>query len=94
MAPPRRPPPSRPKVRHEVQATPWWQHWYIGAGAVPVLGIVLLLMFFFQFGKYSCITCQGVSHGFGIYLGLIAAFVYVAGSVIKWGSRPTKRAES
>ena len=56
--------------------------------------IVLLLMFFFQFGKYSCITCQGVSHGFGIYLGLIAAFVYVAGSVIKWGSRPTKRAES
>ena len=58
------------------------------------MGLILLLMFFFELGKYSCITCQGTSHGFGIYVGLIASFVYVVGSVIKWGSRPTKRMES
>lgn len=58
------------------------------------MGLVLLLMYFFEFGKYSCITCQGVSHGFGIYLGLIASFVYLAGAIIKWGSRPTRRLEA
>lgn len=57
------------------------------------MGMVLLLMYFFELGKYSCITCQGTSHGFGLYVGLIASFVYVVGAIIKWGSRPTRHLE-
>jgi hypothetical protein len=54
------------------------------------MGTILLLMYFFEYGKYSCITCQGVTHGFGIYVGLIASVVYIVGAVIKWGSRQTR----
>jgi hypothetical protein len=53
-----------------------------------IMGIVLLLSFDFQLGKYGCIECQGTSRGFGIYLGLIASAVYIIGSIIRWSSRP------
>ena len=43
MPPSRRAPPRSSRgVRHEVEKPPWWQHWYVGAAAVPV-GIGLLL---------------------------------------------------
>lgn len=54
------------------------------------MGGILLLMFMFEFGKYSCILCQGVSRGFGIYVGLIASVVFIIGAIIRWGSRPTR----
>jgi hypothetical protein len=54
------------------------------------MGAILLLMFMFEFGKYSCILCQGVSRGFGIYVGLIASVVFIIGAIIRWGSRPTR----
>jgi hypothetical protein len=54
------------------------------------LGIILLLMFDFQLGKYSCIQCQGTGRGFGIWLGLIASMAYIIGAVIRWSSRPAR----
>jgi hypothetical protein len=54
------------------------------------MGGILLLMFMFEFGKYSCILCQGVSRGFGIYVGLISSVVYIIGAIIRWGSRPAR----
>jgi hypothetical protein len=54
------------------------------------MGGILLLIFMFEFGKYSCVLCQGVSQGFGIYIGLIASVVFIIGAIIKWGSRPSR----
>ena len=55
------------------------------------LGAVLLLVFTYELGKYACIQCLGVGRGYGVWLGLVAAGVYVIGAVIKWGSRPVRR---
>lgn len=55
------------------------------------MGSILLLSYMYQLGKYACITCTGTSRGFGLWLGLIASFVFIIGAVIKWGSRPTRR---
>lgn len=54
------------------------------------MGSILLLLFFYELGKYACIQCQGVSRGFGIYVGLFASAVYILGAVIRWGSRPAQ----
>lgn len=62
--------------------------------ATPVvfltLGSILLLLFTYELGKYDCVLCQGVSRGFGVWVAFIAAWVYIAGAVIKWGSRPAR----
>lgn len=55
------------------------------------MGAILLLMFTYQLGKYACIACQGVSRGFGVWVALISAVVYLLGAVIKWGSRTVPR---
>ena len=44
----------------------------------------------YEFGKYACFQCQGVSRGFGIWLALISAVIYLVGAVIRWGSRPVE----
>lgn len=60
--------------------------------ATPVvlltMGSILLLLFTYELGKYDCVLCQGVSRGFGVWVAFIAAWVYIAGALIKWGSRP------
>ena len=56
------------------------------------MGLWLLLMFTFELGRYGCIQCQGVSsRGFGVWVGLISALVYLIGAVIAWGSRSSRR---
>jgi predicted membrane channel-forming protein YqfA (hemolysin III family) len=55
-----------------------------------VIGAVLLLLFVYQLGKYACIQCQGVSRGFGIWLALVSAVIYLVGAIISWGSRPAR----
>lgn len=60
-----------------------------------VMGGILLLLFVFELGKYGCIIqCQGVTRGFGVYVGLVAALVYILGAVVRWGSRPTRRMQA
>lgn len=54
------------------------------------LGTVLFVIMVYQLGKYGCIQCQGTSRGFGLYIGLIASFVYIVGAVVKWASRPAR----
>lgn len=56
-----------------------------------VMGAIMLLVFTYEFGKYACIQCQGVSRGFGVFVALISAVVYLFGAVIRWGSRPVRR---
>lgn len=56
------------------------------------MGAILVLVFTYQLGKYACIQCTTVSRGFGVWVGLIATFVYILGAVIRWGSRPVNRA--
>jgi len=58
------------------------------------MGSILLLSYMYQLGKYACIACSGTSRGFGLWLGLIASFVFIVGSAIKWGSRPSRRVEA
>ncbi|MGI8826115.1 MAG: hypothetical protein ACR2JC_10815 [Chloroflexota bacterium] len=58
------------------------------------LGGILLLLFTFELGKYDCISCTTTSRGYGVWLALVAAGVYLVGAVIKWGSRPLRRAGS
>jgi len=48
---------------------------------------LLLLIFAYELGKYGCVDCTRVTRGFGVWVGFIAAFVYLVGAVIKWGSR-------
>jgi hypothetical protein len=55
------------------------------------MGSILLLLFTYELGKYSCIQCQGVNRGYGVWVALFSACVYIVGSVIKWGSRPVRR---
>jgi hypothetical protein len=57
------------------------------------MGIVLVLLFDFQLGKYSCVLCAGTgtSRGFGIWLGLIASLVYIVGAIVRWSSRSPAR---
>lgn len=56
------------------------------------MGGLMLLLFTYELGKYDCIECQGlVSRGLGVWIGLIAAFLFIIGAVIKWGSRPSAR---
>lgn len=57
------------------------------------LGAILLLIFVYELGKYACFQCQGVSRGFGIWLALISAVIYVIGAVIRWGTRPTRQSQ-
>src|SRR5437763_1692443 len=47
------------------------------------MGSILLLLFTYELGKYSCVLCQGVSRGFGVWVALISACVYIVGAVIK-----------
>lgn len=58
------------------------------------MGSVLLLLFTYELGKYDCVLCQGVNRGFGVWVAFIAAWVYIAGAVVKWGSRPARSYES
>lgn len=58
------------------------------------LGAVLLLLFVYELGKYACFQCQGVSRGFGIWLALISAVMYLIGAVIRWGTRPTRQSQA
>ncbi|HEX6506381.1 MAG TPA: hypothetical protein VF221_02005 [Chloroflexota bacterium] len=58
------------------------------------MGAILLLMFVYELGKYACIECQGVSRGFGIWLALFSACVYIVGAVVRWGSRPTRGSQA
>jgi len=57
------------------------------------MGTILLLVFDYQLGKYACISCQTVNRGYGVWIGFIAAFVYILGAIIKWGSRPPRRSQ-
>jgi hypothetical protein len=54
------------------------------------MGSLLLLLFTYELGRYSCIQCTGISRGIGIFVGFIASIVFIIGSVIKWGSRTTR----
>lgn len=54
------------------------------------IGIVLVLMFDYELGKYACNLCQGTSRGFGIILGMTASIAYIVGAIIRWSSRPTR----
>lgn len=56
------------------------------------LGAVLLLLFTYELGKYACIQCPSGSRGYGVWLAWVASGVYLVGAVIKWGSRPPRRA--
>ena len=56
------------------------------------MGAVLLLMFTYQLGKYACIECTVSSRGYGIWIGWVASFIYILGAIIRWGSRPPRRA--
>lgn len=51
------------------------------------MGSLLVLVFTYQLGKYDCILCTGGGRGYGIWLGWIASWVFIAGAVVKWGSR-------
>lgn len=57
-----------------------------------VMGIGLLLLSIFQLGKYNCLQCQGVVAGFGLYVAVFASLAYIIGAVIRWASRPRRRA--
>jgi hypothetical protein len=63
------------------------------APPIPMLtlGIILLLVFDYELGKYGCIQCTGTNRGFGIWVGLVASFVYIVGAIVKWASRPLRR---
>jgi hypothetical protein len=52
------------------------------------MGALMLLLFSYELGKYDCIQCQGTSRGIGVWVAFIAAFVYILGAIIRWGSRP------
>lgn len=52
------------------------------------MGAVLLLLFTYELGKYDCVACVGASRGFGVWVAFVAAWAYIIGSIIKWGSRP------
>lgn len=54
------------------------------------IGAILLLVFTYELGKYACITCPGGSRGFGVWVALISAVVYMVGAVIRWGTRPLR----
>lgn len=56
------------------------------------LGLILLLLFTYEIGKYGCVLCQGISRGFGVWVAFIAALAYIIGAIIKWGSRQAPRA--
>ncbi|HLJ65748.1 MAG TPA: hypothetical protein VKX16_00130 [Chloroflexota bacterium] len=65
--------------------------------ATPVvfltMGGILLLLFTFELGKYGCVqACQGLSRGLGLWIGLIASIAYIVGAIVRWGSRPSRRA--
>jgi hypothetical protein len=55
------------------------------------MGELLLIMFTYEVGKYSCIQCVGTGRGFGVWLGFFASIAFIIGAVIKWGSRPAAR---
>jgi hypothetical protein len=55
------------------------------------MGAFLLLIFTYELGKYACIACQTTSRGYGIWVAWVAAFVFLVGAIIKWGSRPVRR---
>lgn len=58
------------------------------------IGIVLVLLFDYQLGKYTGIppTGTGSTRGFGIWLGLIASLAYIVGAIIRWSTRPVRAA--
>ncbi len=57
-----------------------------------LMGGLMLLLFAYELGKYDCIECQGlVSRGIGVWIGLIASFIFIVGAVVKWGSRVSTR---
>ncbi len=59
------------------------------------LGFILLLVFDYELGQYSCLLCTGVataSRGFGVYLAFISSLAYIVGAIILWGARPSRRA--
>lgn len=62
--------------------------------ATPVIfltmGALLLLMYTYELGKYTCIECPG-SQGWGIWLGWFASLACILGAVIRWGARPAAR---
>jgi hypothetical protein len=65
------------------------------ATPLPMLtmGMVLLLLFDYELGKYACVQCVGVSRGYGIWVALVSSFVYIIGAIIKWGSKPLRSPE-
>lgn len=55
------------------------------------MGALLLLLSTYELGKYGCVDCVGASRGFGLWVAFIAAWAFIVGAVIKWGSRPAAR---
>lgn len=56
------------------------------------MGAILWLIFTYELGKYECaIQCVGASRNFGVLIAWVASLVFLIGSVIKWGSRPSRR---
>jgi hypothetical protein len=56
-----------------------------------LMGSILLLLFVYEVGKYDCIQCAGIGRGIGVWVGLVASILFIAGSIIKWGSRTTRQ---
>jgi hypothetical protein len=70
----------------------------LGLPALPVspplplltIGVLLLLLFDYELGKYGCVQCDGVSRGYGTWVAIVSSAVYIVGAIIKWGSKPLR----
>ncbi len=51
------------------------------------IGFVMFLLTLYELGKYTGVFQTTVSPGFGIYLALICALIYLIGALVKWGGR-------
>lgn len=52
-----------------------------------LIGLIIFCATVYECGRYQGVAQTTVSPGFGIYLALICAVVYLVGALIKWGSR-------
>lgn len=52
-----------------------------------LLGFVIFLTTLYELGRFTGVAQSTVSPGFGIYLALICALLYLVGALVKWGNR-------
>jgi hypothetical protein len=55
-----------------------------------LMASILVLLATFELGKYACVECLA-GRGFGVWVAFFAAWAFLIGAVIKWGSRPATR---